>query len=125
MFLHALGHFHPPTVLDNAFFESLEIGTNDAWITDRVGIRTRHTVLPLDYIRTTKNRDPRAALEAAELSNAETGSRAAQLALDRAGLKPSDIGMVIAGGCSPDECIPAEACRIAEVLNAKAAALVA
>lgn len=123
MFLHALGHFHPPTVLDNAFFESLEIGTNDAWITDRVGIRTRHTVLPLDYIRTTRNRDPRAALEAAELSNAQTGSRAAQLALERAGLKPSDIGMVIAGGCSPDECIPAEACRIAEVLNIDAPSL--
>ncbi|MGA9521516.1 MAG: ketoacyl-ACP synthase III [Myxococcaceae bacterium] len=120
MFLHALGHFHPSNVIDNAFLESLDIGTSDTWITERVGIRGRHTVLPLDYIRETKNRDPRAALEAAELSNAETGARAAQLALERAGLKASDIGMVIAGGCSPDECIPAEACRIAEALGIEA-----
>ncbi len=117
MFLHALGHFHPSNVIDNAFLESLDIGTSDAWITERVGIRSRHTVLPLQYIRETKNRDPRAALEAAELSNAETGARAAQMALDRAGLKASDIGMVVAGGCSPDECIPAEACRISEALG--------
>ncbi len=120
MFLHALGHFHPSNVIDNAFLESLDIGTSDEWITERVGIRRRHTVLPLDYIRETKNRDPRAALEAAELSNAETGARAAQLALDRAGLKASDIGMVVAGGCSPDECIPAEACRIAELMGIEA-----
>lgn len=117
MYLHGIGHFHPANVIDNAFLESLDIGTNDQWITERVGIRSRHTVLPLDYIRSTRNEDPRAALEAAELSNAQTGRRAAEMALARAGLKPSDIGMVIAGGCSPDECIPAEACRIAEELG--------
>lgn len=123
MFLHALGHFHPSNVIDNAFLESLGIETNDAWITERVGIKRRHTVLPLDYIRQTRNRDPRGALEAAELSNAETGQKAAELALQRAGLKPSDIGMVVAGGCSPDECIPAEACRIANLLDIDAPSL--
>ncbi|MBX5484852.1 MAG: ketoacyl-ACP synthase III [Myxococcaceae bacterium] len=123
MFLHALGHFHPENVLDNAFFESLDIGTTDAWITERVGIQRRHTVLPLDYIRETKNRDPRAAIEAALYSNAETGRRAAELALRRAGLSAKDVGLVIAGGCSPDECIPAEACRIAEALGIDAPAL--
>ena len=123
MFLHALGHFHPQNIIDNAFLESLDIGTNDAWITERVGIKTRHTVLPLDYIRHTRNDDVRAALEAAELTNAQTGARAAQMALERAGLKPSDIGMVVAGGCSPDQCIPAEACRIASELGVDAPAL--
>lgn len=117
MFLHALGHFHPDTVLDNAFLESLDIGTSDAWIVDRVGIRERRTVLPLDYIRQTRNQDVRAALEAATLSNAETGARAARMALDRAGISAREVGMVVAGGCSPDECIPAEAARIAERLS--------
>lgn len=115
--LHALGHFHPANVIDNAFLEALGIETNDAWIMDRVGIKTRHTVLPLDYIRTTKNRDPRAALDAAELSNAQTGAQAGRMALERAGLEASDIGMVLAGSCSPDECIPAEANRIAAELE--------
>ncbi len=123
VFLHALGHFHPETVISNSFFQELGLETNEDWILDRIGVRTRHTVLPLDYIRQTKNRDVRAALEAATYSNAQTGQKAAELALSRAGLKPSDIGMVIAGGCSPDECIPAEACRIAERLGIDAPAM--
>ena len=123
MFLHALGHFHPVNVIDNDFLESLEIQTNDQWIVERVGIRTRHTVLPLEYIRQTRNRDPRAAIEAATMNNAQTGARAAELALQRAGLKPSDIGMVLAGGCSPDECIPSEAARVAEAMNIDAPSL--
>ena len=114
---HGFGHFHPENELDNAFLESLEIGTNDQWIVDRVGIRNRRTVLPLDYIRATRNKDIRAAQEAALYSNAETGRRAALLAIERAGIAPSDIGMVIAGGCSPDTCIPAEAARIAKLLG--------
>ena len=123
MYLHALGHFHPETVITNAFLQDLGLETDDAWILERVGIRTRHTVLPLDYIRETRNRDVRAALEAAQYSNAETGRRAALMALQRAGLGVKDVGMVVAGGCSPDECIPAEACRIAEVLGIEAPAL--
>lgn len=117
MHLISLGHFYPSNVIDNAFLESLDIGTSDAWIRERVGIVRRHTVLPLDYIRQTRNADPRAALEAAELSNAQTGAAAARVALQRAGLQPSDIGLVIAGGCSPDECIPAESNRIAAELG--------
>lgn len=117
MFLHAIGHFHPENEITNGFLEGLDIGTTDAWIRERVGIQKRHTVLPLDYLRETKNRDVRAAQEAALYSNAETGARAAKLALERAGLTAKDIGMVIAGGCSPDESIPAEANRIAEKLE--------
>ncbi|MFO0599336.1 MAG: ketoacyl-ACP synthase III [Myxococcaceae bacterium] len=115
--LHAIGHFHPENVIDNAFLESLGIDTNDAWIVERVGIKRRHTVLPLDYIRTTKNKDPRAAIEAATMSNAETGALAGRMALERAKLTTKDIGMVLAGSCSPDECIPAEANRVAQELE--------
>lgn len=117
MFLHALGHFHPEQVITNQFLAGLGIDTTEEWITERVGILTRHTVLPLDYIKQTRNKDPRAAIEAATMSNAETAAAAARLAFERSGVKPSDIGMVIAGGCSPDECIPAEACRVAETLQ--------
>jgi hypothetical protein len=60
-----MGHAHPEPEIDNRFLESLEIGTDDSWILERVGIRSRRTVLPLDYIRETRNRDPRAALEVA------------------------------------------------------------
>lgn len=86
----------------------------------RVGIRERRTVLDLDYIRTTRNADARAAQDAALFSNAETGCRAAQMALARANLTGSDIGMVIAGGCSPQNQIPADACIIAAELGIEA-----
>ena len=117
LYIHGLGHFHPPNIIDNAFLESLDIGTTDDWIMSRVGISKRHTVLPLDYLRTTKNADPAASDEAAELNNAQTGARAAELAIQRAGLQPSDIGLVVAGGCSPQWLIPAEAAAIARELG--------
>lgn len=122
LFLHGLGHFHPENVIDNRFLEELDIGTTDAWILERVGIRTRRTVLPLDYLRETKNADPRGAQEAALYTNAETGRRAALMALERAGIGPEDVGMVVAGGCSPDHAIPAEASTIAAALGIEAPA---
>ena len=94
--IHGVGHFHPENVIDNAFLESLDIGTNDEWILERVGIRERRTVLSLDYIRDTRNADPRAAYEASRYTNAQTAARASRMALERAGLEPGDIGMVIA-----------------------------
>lgn len=123
LYLHGVGHFHPENVLDNAFFESLDIGTSDAWILERVGIRTRRTVLPLSYIRETKNRDPRAAMEAALYDNAQTGRRAAELAIARAGIDKRDIGMVLAGGSALDTVTPAEACNIAAALELEVPAL--
>jgi len=123
LYIHGLGHFHPDNVIDNALLESLDIGTDDAWILERVGIRERRTVLPLDYLRATHNADVRAGAEAVEYTNVETGRRAALHALERAGLQPSDIGMVVAGGCTPERMIPSEACRIAAALNIEATAL--
>jgi 3-oxoacyl-[acyl-carrier-protein] synthase-3 len=121
--LHGMGHFHPENVIDNAFLESLDIGTDDAWITERTGIQARRTVLSLDYIRATKNADVRAAAEAAAYDNAETGARAARLAMQRAGVEPGQIGLVLAGGCCADYAIPSEAARIAARLGVEAPAL--
>jgi len=118
--LVGLGHFHPRNEITNAFLESLDIGTTEDWIMDRVGIRSRRTALPLDYIRQTKNRDPAAALEAAEYTQAQLGARAAALALERAGVEASQIGLVIGGGCAPDTVTPADACNLARELGVSA-----
>jgi len=122
LYLHSIGHFHPENVLDNQFLESLDIGVDSAWIAERVGIERRRTVLPLDYIRATRNRDPREANECALRSNHETGVLAARCALLRAGLEAGDIGMVISGSCSPQSSLPAEACGIAARLGIPAVA---
>ena len=63
--MHGIGHFNPSNEITNQFLEDLDIGTSDQWILDRVGIRSRRTVLPLEYIRETRNAEPREAMEAA------------------------------------------------------------
>lgn len=123
LYIHGMGVFHPENIIDNQFLEDLDIGTNDKWIVDRVGINARRTVLPLDYIKTTKNRDPREAIEAAIYSNAETGKRAAEQAMAQAGITADQVGMVIVGSCSADYSTPAEASTIAEALGINAPAI--
>jgi len=113
LYIHGVGHFHPENILDNQFLEDLDIDTNDQWIMERVGIKTRRTVLDLDYIKKTKNADVRGAKEASQYSNIETGKFAAEKALQRANLRRENIGMVIAGGCSPEYATPADACVLA------------
>lgn len=117
LYLHGLGHFHPENEITNQFLTDLDIGTNHEWIEERVGIRSRRTVLPLDYIKETRNVDHTHALEAALYSHADTGKHAAEMALRRAGIAASDIGMVIAGGCYPENMSPADACEIAAGLG--------
>ncbi|MDA8126513.1 MAG: ketoacyl-ACP synthase III [Deltaproteobacteria bacterium] len=117
LYLHGIGHFHPENVITNRFLEELEIGTDEAWIMERVGIRERRTCLPLDYLRETKNKDPRMAHEVSLYSNAQMAARAAGMALKRAGLTPADIGLVISGSSIPHRTTPAEASTVAAELG--------
>lgn len=117
LWLHGLGHFHPENEITNRFLEELEIGTNDSWILERVGIRSRRTSLPLDYIRDTRNRDLRAAAEATGYTTADLGARAARVAIARAGVDPAQIGLVISGSSAPDFLSPADACNVARELG--------
>jgi 3-oxoacyl-[acyl-carrier-protein] synthase-3 len=121
--LLGIGHFNPQNEITNQFLEELDIGTNDEWILERTGIRSRRTALPLEYIRETRNAEPRAALEASEYTMAEMGAKAADMALERAGVTAADVGLLIGGGCSPDTVSPAEACNIGRVLGVQAASL--
>ena len=117
LYLHSLGHFHPENQITNRFLEELDIGTDEDWILDRVGIRSRRTVLSLDYIRDTRNRDPSQAMEASLYTHADTGVLATEMALERAGITTDAIGMVIAGSSRPGLSSPADACQIAAALG--------
>lgn len=120
--LISAGHFHPEITIDNPFLESLDIGTSQEWIEERVGILSRRTVLPLDYIRTTRNRNPLAAKEAALYNVTDMGVFAAQMALKRAKISAQQIGLVIAGVSVPQMSIPAHACLISAKLGINAPA---
>ncbi|MBA4395852.1 MAG: ketoacyl-ACP synthase III [Syntrophus sp. (in: bacteria)] len=113
LYLHGLGHDYPQNVITNRFLEDLDIGASEDWILERVGIRTRRTSLPLDYIRQTKNSDLRAALDVSSANNITTGAAAARMAIKRAGISADDIGLVISGSSAPDTLTPAEASMIA------------
>jgi 3-oxoacyl-[acyl-carrier-protein] synthase-3 len=117
VFIHGLGHWHPDTCVDNAFLESLDLGTSDEWILQRVGIRTRYSALSHDYIRATRNRDPREAEAAASCDGIEMAAKAARLALQRANVSTSDIEMVIAGCSAPAYGAPATASLVAARLG--------
>jgi 3-oxoacyl-[acyl-carrier-protein] synthase III len=119
-FINGAGHFHPPHVIDNAFLESMDIGTSQSWILERVGILARRTALPLEYIRSTKNANPFAAQEAAVMSAVDMAVEAARMALTRAGVAPEAIGMVVAGGSAPDFGAPATATLVAARLGISA-----
>ena len=117
LYLHGLGHFHPESEITNQFLTDLDIGTNEEWIMERVGIRARRTVLPLDYIRETRNVNPAGAVEAAMYTHAETGAKAAAMALERAGVAKDEVGMVISGSSKPEWSSPADACMVAQTME--------
>jgi 3-oxoacyl-[acyl-carrier-protein] synthase-3 len=123
IYLHGLGHFHPETEISNQFLEDLDIGTSDEWIMERVGIRSRRTALSLDYIRDTRNADVRGALEASAYSLAETGARAARLAMRRANVDATQIGLVLAGSSAGDTYTPTEAANVARLLGLEVPAI--
>jgi 3-oxoacyl-[acyl-carrier-protein] synthase-3 len=120
LYVNGLGHFHPEVEITNAFLEGLDIGTTESWIFERVGIRSRRTTLPLDYIRDTRNSDPRAGVEAALYDTTELGRRAAERALESAGIDRSAVGMVIVGNCGTDFATPTEAALVADRLGVTA-----
>lgn len=117
LYINGMGYSHPEIIIDNKFIESLDVGTTEQWILEKIGIETRRTTLPLDYIRQTRNKDPRAAIEVATMTPTEMGVAAARMALQRAGISESDIGLVICNCCTPRQTAPAEASRIAKDLG--------
>jgi 3-oxoacyl-[acyl-carrier-protein] synthase-3 len=74
------------------------VDTTDEWIVERTGIRARHI-----------------AAEGEKTS--DLGFAAAKKALDRSGLEPSDIDLVICATATPDRTFPATAVRIQHMLG--------
>jgi len=116
-----LGYSLAKTELDNEFLhEQVGIALGPDWVKTRLGIYKRYTVLSKDYIKDTKNADPRAAIALAR-SQGQTpvtlGAQAARQALEHAGVKPEHIGLVIANNDTPFETIPSTANLVARDLG--------
>lgn len=94
----SIGAYVPSKIMTNADFEKI-IDTSDEWITKRTGIKERRLS------------------EAGEASS-DLGAKAAQVAIDRAGIAKEDIDLVICATVTPDFlCMPSTACMIASKLE--------
>ncbi|MER5307349.1 beta-ketoacyl-ACP synthase III [Streptomyces sp. NPDC002773] len=93
----ALGHYQPAKVLTNHDLAEL-VDTDDAWITSRVGIRTRHVAGPDEPVD-------------------ELAAHAAGKALAAAGLDPDDIDLVLVATSTAIDRSPNMAARVAARLG--------
>jgi 3-oxoacyl-[acyl-carrier-protein] synthase-3 len=117
MYIISMGTAHPQGRINNEFLEEINSECSAAWIREKIGIESRATSLPLDYIRETLNTEPQLAPGVATASATTLGVEAARLALDRAGLDAGEIGLVICNTCRPDYCFPTQGQRIADILG--------
>jgi 3-oxoacyl-[acyl-carrier-protein] synthase-3 len=93
-----LGHYLPPIIRTNLDLEKM-VDTSDAWITERTGIRARH-IAPDGVV------------------TSDMATHAANEALAMAGLKATDLDMIIVGTVTPDMPMPATAVFVQQKLGA-------
>lgn len=123
MYIVGVGAAYPDTELTGEFLDSLGLQLTDAerGILARLGIRSRRTSLPLDYISATRNIDLLEARTRAAMSPTDLGVLAARQALERAGITIEQVGLVVADSATPYQTCPAEAHRIAGAFGVKVA----
>ncbi len=97
-----MGHSFPEGILTNADLEKI-VDTNDEWITTRTGIKQRHKAADNEY-------------------TSQFGVKAANQALERAGLKAEDVDMIICATTTPDQIMPSTGALIQAQIGATNAA---
>jgi 3-oxoacyl-[acyl-carrier-protein] synthase III len=116
-----MGWHLPSNEITNDFLHK-EVGLERGqdWVDSRLGINRRFSVLSNEYILKTKNKDPQQAVVHAR-AHGETpvtmAVKAAQKAIEMAGIRPEHIGLVIANNDTPFETIPSTASFIAKQLG--------
>lgn len=96
------GRYLPDRVLTNADLETM-VETTDEWIRERTGIRERR-------------------IASDDMGAAEMGARAARIAMERAGVLPGEIDIIVVSTATPDRLLPSTACDMQALLGATNAA---
>ena len=96
------GSYAPAKVLTNADLERM-VATSDQWITERTGIKERRIAAPGEAC-------------------SDLAVKAAQRALDAAGVGADDLDLILLATCTGDYPLPATACLIQHQLGATRAA---
>jgi 3-oxoacyl-[acyl-carrier-protein] synthase III len=97
----ALGCYAPPGLLTNQDLEKM-VDTNDQWIVERTGIRTRHVAAP-------------------DVATSDLAVEAARIALAKRGIEAAELDAIILCTVTPDMMFPSTACLVQNRLGAKGA----
>ncbi|MBU2993614.1 beta-ketoacyl-ACP synthase III [Octadecabacter sp. 1_MG-2023] len=95
--VRGVGHYLPDRVVPNSHFEDT-LDTTDEWIKTRSGIERRHFAADDEF-------------------TSDLGTKAAQKALEMAGLEPDDIDAVVVATSTPDLTFPSAATMIQQKLG--------
>jgi 3-oxoacyl-[acyl-carrier-protein] synthase-3 len=98
----AVGSYVPPKVLTNGDLEKM-VNTTDEWITTRTGIKERHLAAKDEY-------------------TSDLATKAALKAMQRAGVTPEQIDLIIVATITPDMPFPSTACLVQQKIGAVRAA---
>lgn len=96
------GYYVPSRILTNFDLEQM-VDTSDEWIRTRTGIRERRIADP-------------------EVATSDLARNSAEAALAAAGLKPTDIGLIVVATVTPDTFFPCTAALVQHALGATNAA---
>ncbi len=97
-----MGQAYPDGILTNADLEKM-VDTNDEWITARTGIKQRHKAADDEY-------------------TSQFGTKAALQALERAGIEPAEIDIILCATTTPDQIMPSTGALIQAQIGATNAA---
>src|SRR6476659_5237308 len=97
-----MGHSYPEGVLTNADLEKI-VETSDEWITSRTGIKQRHKAADNEY-------------------TSQFAVRAGRQAIERSGVSPEDIEIIVWATTTPDQILPSTGALIQAELGATRAA---
>lgn len=98
MAIAGVGAVIPEVIVTNHDLE-LRMDTSDAWIREKIGIRERRIARP-------------------DQAMSDLAIPAARQALERAGLDPGDLEMIIVAGSNHDMLMPATSCLVQAALDA-------
>jgi 3-oxoacyl-[acyl-carrier-protein] synthase-3 len=99
--ISSLGCFAPPRILTNDELSTI-VDTNDTWIVERTGIRSRH-------------------IADATVATSDMAVAAAREALKQRGIDASELDAIILCTVTPDMLFPSTACLVQEQLKATGA----
>jgi len=97
------GYAVPESAIANSYFEAT-VETSDDWIVERTGIRERRVAGPME-------------------STASLAATAARRILERAGVAPSDVDLIILATATPEQPVPQTAAFLADALGVHCGAL--